>query len=182
MDILELQKLEEEIDARMQRIYDGAAQRWVPRYPWVLVRVLKRAHQLPSGIWLPDRQNKTVHEGIVLRTWNAFKNKKNAEKKSLLAPGQHVVFSHYAGLPLQGMNEERYRIVREEEWGVESGGIMAELDYEGREQRAGEKLKKLLFADGAREGDYDIDRVVPLIEQQFLLVDRDGEAVTISGR
>jgi co-chaperonin GroES (HSP10) len=54
-------------------IYLSGAERFTPIHPFVLVRVLPKDMVSEGGIVLPnERQNKPVHEGIVLETYRPY--------------------------------------------------------------------------------------------------------------
>jgi co-chaperonin GroES (HSP10) len=169
----ELERLEFRLDILTQELYKRG-RCFTPLYPWVFVRVLKKDQATQSGVILPAiEQNKTIHEGIVLATW-----KPKEGKSTRLMPGDHVLFPHWAGLPIAGYSIERYRVIREEAWKEnEQGGIFARVEYENTTIER--KLVELL-EEGLPNGRFD--RLAERIMQQFLLVDRDGESVTLSGR
>lgn len=217
MDIIQEDKLEKEIDALMQRLHDERSRQWRPMFPWVLVRVCKKSQTTDSGIFLPGHiQNKTHHEGIVLSTWKPIQVAKRDKMKliiggghnrrhpvkmntpdgefysSYLKPGDHVLFQHFAGLPVSGMSDDRYRIVKEEEWSAaQEGGIYATIEYKEKTLRPVEKLKEVLTHPSLNfiemgihqpSDSEEMTKVIKAIEHQFILVDRDVESVTISGR
>jgi hypothetical protein len=52
----------------------------------------------------------------VLRTWEktrVLKDFHEYELESMLSPGEHVLFTHYAGQPCEGLDAERYRLINE---------------------------------------------------------------------
>lgn len=110
--------------------------------PQVLVRVLPRDYYV-GNIYIPDTKesNKPVYEGITVRTWRPKKLPgKNPgdfyEIRSELKPGDHVLFPHFAGQPIPGLNQDRYRSVPEGItrngkfiFGNDVGCIFAKVDY-----------------------------------------------------
>lgn len=165
---------EKQLNVLAQELYASHERAFLPLYPWVFVRVLKKDQTYKGLLHLPETdQNKTIHEGIVLGTWEPCR--RSEWRESQLYPGAHVLFPHWAGLPIAGYSTERYRVIREEEWKEnEQGGLFAIVEYKDESIR--ERLKKIL-AEGYAE-DYAVDKIV----DQFLLVDRDGMSVTLSGR
>ncbi len=178
------------IDAMAQALYQQSNRTFRPLFPWIFIRVLKKQQQVGSII-LPDiDQNKTVAEGIVLATWQPFSEPRlrqcpimdspcegivvTTEKHSELKPGDHVLFPFWAGLPITGHKPEYYRVVKECDWAKDKeGGIFAKVEYDSKNTRPIEKLKNLVLPEG---------ELAEKIDEQFLLVDRDGESVTLSGR
>lgn len=176
-------------------------QQFLPSYPWIFVRVMNRTQKVGS-VWTPDSaQNKTTHEGIVLSTWKPFtkvigheaKNGRRIEKtimkQSDLTPGDHVLFAHWAGLPVVGYSEERYRIVKEEGWTKDSdGGIFATVQYDEGHTRPNEVLREMLQELAGTESPVDelsgaqVSLIAANIEDRFLLVDREANSLTLSGK
>jgi co-chaperonin GroES (HSP10) len=157
-----------------------------PCFPWILLRVCKK-EQERNGLWLPDStQNKTLHEGIVLSTWQPCQRVQNGytiDLSSELKPGDHVLFNHFAGVPLEGRSSG-YRLVKECDFAVDKeGGIIAALGYDELHTNPVEKLRKL-FADECEwnQGMEYSEAFIEKITKHFILVDKDTPSVTISGR
>jgi co-chaperonin GroES (HSP10) len=153
-----------------------------PCFPWVLLRVCKK-EQERNGLWLPDStQNKTLHEGIVLSTWQPCQRVQSGYTINLsseLRPGNHVLFNHFAGVPLEGRSSG-YRLVKECNFAVaEEGGIIATVEYQELYSSPTAKLRALL--DQNQEWAFH-DTLIEKITERFILVDRDTPSVTISGR
>lgn len=169
---------EELIDSLAVRQYAEHNRAFTPLYPWVFVRVLPKEQTTRSGLILPSTdQNKTIHEGIVLGTWKPRYVKGN-QILSSFAPGDHVLFPHWSGLPIEGFSAKHYRVVRELDWKEnEQGGIFARVEYAEESTRPGQMIKDLILDwEGSP---LDLARA---IEQRFLLVDREAQSVTLSGR
>lgn len=209
---------EKGIERYTQWLYRESNRTFTPCYPWVLVWVLDKEQVLDSGIILPQhQQNKTVHEGIVVATWKPFTKEvrrefveaenwlatmvfpkqpidklwvaKTVEKKSQFIQGQHILFPHWAGAPLHGFDDKRWRVVKEEEWSEsKDGGIFAEVEYSPVHTKSQEKLRKMLqgMLPIGDESIIDLEQfssmVAAKIEEQFLVVDKDSKSVTLSGR
>lgn len=139
----ELRKREEELDKLAVEIFSNYRdyEQVVPRFPYCIVRILPKDVTI-GGIYVPDvaRTNKPVYEGIVLRVWeprHIFDHKgQQRVLYSDLEVGDHVLFPHYAGQPLPGLNEGKYRAIPEgitrnggNVFGSEVGVIFAKLDY-----------------------------------------------------
>ena len=177
------------INDMIQELYKEN-QQITPLFPWVLLRVCKKEQQIGS-IVLPDSvQNKTLHEGIVVVTWQpcdrvieGVTNHYSSELKQ----GDHVLFNHYAGVPIDGRHSG-YRLVKEVAWAVDKeGGIIATVDYDTRETRPVEKLRAIIldnvYFDDPEEVDLeDIEELIKVVKEQFLLVDLNTPSVTLSGR
>lgn len=170
---------EEQIDALALRQYEEKNRKFTPLYPWVFVRVLPKEQTMKSGIILPAiEQNKTVHEAIVLAVWQP-KYVKGNQLVSSFSPGDHVLLPHWAGLPVEGFSAKHYRVVKEEGWReTQDGGIFARVDYD--EERPVFRLRDLLVGENLPED--MVEHLVRVLEARFLLVDREGQSVTLSGR
>lgn len=202
---------EKKVDAAAQKLFEKSTKRWTPGFPWVAVRILKRSQTTKGGLILPEHvQNKTILEGIVMRTWEPIwalhpRQLMNIERlasyidkdaaitdysvryKSSLKPGDHVLFPHWAGLPMAGVNEERYRIVKEENWSPSvEGGIFAKVEYSVEEQAAADD-KVIEWLRGAygpllpKEAAPDFDQLLELLKTRYILVPKEGQSVTLSG-
>lgn len=139
MHLAKTNELEATLDALAIKMYLNGTPVFTPLYPHVLVRVLSREQVLASGIVLPKhQQNKVNHEGVVLATWKPFTRhytgpggeSRTTEMVSELAPGDHVLFQHFAGMPIPGLSDVYYRVVRELEWTPDTtGGIFAKVEH-----------------------------------------------------
>jgi co-chaperonin GroES (HSP10) len=136
-----IEQLEQRFSELAQEIYESGERRIRPTWPWVLVRVAPKEQKLGS-LYLPDAsgasgQNKPVWEGIVLAIWEPHwhyvKDKgENHEvyRKSDFEIGDRVLFPSFAGLPVNFLDETKYRLVRE--WTFDpGGGVMCKVHYEG---------------------------------------------------
>lgn len=153
-----------------------------PMFPWVFVYVLQK-ERTQGSIVLPADQNKPMHEGIVLATWDAFvkqTSKGNPEiMKSELCPGDHVLLHHWAGHPISNYDAKRFRLVRELDWHeTTQGGIVGKIDYHAFTQQ--EALTSLLdHIDGDWTG--GAAAVARAVLERYILVDKQTKAVTLSG-
>jgi co-chaperonin GroES (HSP10) len=174
-----LSALEAAVDELTQELF-RRNRAFVPLYPWVFVRVCKREQQR-SGIWLSSAvQNKTVHEGIVMATWGE-RQTKHGLAATALSPGDHVLFHHFAGVPIEGYDRDRYRVVRELDWDpVNQGGIFATVEYDGvRPLAVMEELVKAAINDEYPERAFL--HTVAEIDERFILVDKQRRSITLSG-
>lgn len=156
----------------VNELHDQATQSVTPRYPMILVFALPKA-SMQGRIYLPDQQNKPIHEGIVLRTYNPFYRHLritrgvegtegsgiSEELKVLVEPsvkvGDHVIFPHASGIPVMHMNMNQhsglsshgdFRLIRDditEQGGMLYGGIMGVLEYTTDDLK--EELKKVIL-------------------------------------
>ena len=63
-----------------QQIYNLSmcGRHFIPKHPYILVRVLPKEHKTEGGIWLAETsQNKVVYEAIVLDTWRPYDEERN---------------------------------------------------------------------------------------------------------
>lgn len=150
-----------------------------PSYPWVFVYILPKEQRIGS-IFLPGKQNKPVHEGIVLRTWSSCL-RDGWEHVSALKPGDHVLLPHWCGLPVPGYDELDYRIVKEESWSKDKdGGIFAVIDYESETLRATlSRITEHLY-NFMTVG--EVEDVKAAIEKEFTLIPRGKGSATLSGK
>jgi co-chaperonin GroES (HSP10) len=195
---------EESIDRIARRNYQIMERRFTPLYPWIFCRVLPK-EQVINGIIIPEiEQNKTVHEGIVLATWQPFElevqvdrverqqgdktivsyipKAKTVRRSSSLKPGDHVLFAHWAGAPIYGAKEKYYRVIKEEGWReTQDGGVIGTVEYDnnGPVEQLIELLDSLLVHEWAAIG---TQKIAEDIAKRFLLVDRKATSVTLSGR
>lgn len=162
---LEITVLEGQLASICQEIYCRGGRMMIPKYPWVLVRLLPKEQQ-SSLIYLPESQNKVVYEGIVLAVWRPFKKVYSATQKSTLypeyklegelkqsqyKPGDRVCFGHFEGFPVPYLNfthpsgstkaDNLYRVVREETFDINCG-ILGEVFFTG-DEGLGDKLNEL---------------------------------------
>jgi co-chaperonin GroES (HSP10) len=180
-DTLSVYEKEALMDRIAQDLY-RANRMFTPMFPWVFVRVLSKEQVTAAGVIMPQKNSKPIHEGIVLATWEkhtAVQRGVLVERESSLHQGSHVLFPHWAGLPIVGYSEERYRVVREVEWSPDKeGGIFATVDY--NDDTVQDKLSQLIKHETERAGSEEAAALA--IMQQFLLLDRDQRSVTLSGR
>lgn len=181
------------LDSLQELVYQ-AHREFIPMYPLVLVLVLRKQQVRKSGIALSDsQQNKPMHEGIVLATWD----KKIVERgtvnkdgerltrcevlRSQLTPGDHVLFHHWAGMPIHGFDDQRFRMVREEQWHeTQQGGIVGILRYSDRQN---EPMAALLeqYQDHWEQGEDKQPLVQAKLRDRYIVIDKETQAVTLSG-
>lgn len=142
----EVQKLEDKLHKLSQKIYDTGFRRIQTTWPWVLVRVCPKESKIgslytPGDIFGADmRQHKPLLEGIVLATWKPHwsRFRKPSEESTIrqvwreseFEIGDRVLFPHFAGLPVDYLDDKNYRLVRE--WTFDpNGGVMCKIDYDG---------------------------------------------------
>lgn len=88
------------------------------------------------------KQNKPLLEGIVLVTWkphwSRFKKPGKATEEEIWREsefklGDRVLYPHFAGLPVNFLDEKKYRLIRE--WTFdELGGCFGIVKYDGDEK------------------------------------------------
>jgi co-chaperonin GroES (HSP10) len=178
-----VEEAEESIKQLARRVYHLKNRTFRPLWPWVFVMTLPKDQIMQNGLYLPAEQNKTVHEGIVLATWEPFIDKNDEWHECNLELGEHVLFPHFSGMPIPGYSNMLYRVVRSEDWKEnEQGGVFCTVEH----KRASpvEKLRSILerLQGSSDLISSEIDYMIEAIEKQFLLIDRDQKSVTLSGR
>ncbi len=158
-----------------------------PLYPYVLVKLLKKEQQV-GAIILPDKQNKTKHEGIVLdvyRDHTKVVNGKSVVHSPSVRAGDHVLFAHYEGIPVDHVMlgktywSGEYRFIPDDPVGNGRNGIEAVLEYSGE--------STLSDLEDWLEQLYEIDPVMPhwkMAEEllkRAVIVPIDKPSVTRSG-
>jgi co-chaperonin GroES (HSP10) len=195
------------LDTLQQLVYKGHRE-MTPMYPLVLVLVLSKEQTrmtalppkdsgLVAGIVLPEsKQNKPMHEGIVLATWNEKVVERGTINKdgermtrcevlrSELKPGDHVLFHHWAGMPIHGFDDQRFRMVRECEWHeTQQGGIVGVLHYSERENEPLTALLEQYQGEWNSElGEFASPLSLAKLRDRYLVIDKETQAVTLSGR
>lgn len=130
-----IEEMEMKLADLSARIYEEGGRKFKPLYPWVLVRLLPKEQKV-GEIWMPEKQEKTLYEGIVLEiypvTTKLIKNKAITYECPVLL-GDRICFPHFEGLPIKGWDDKYYRMVR-----IEADqdlyakcGVYGVLDYEG---------------------------------------------------
>lgn len=171
------ESIEQQIDNLVQERYLMSNRTFRPLFPWVFVRVLPKEQKIGS-IFTPGAQNKVVHEGIVIATWEP----KDVDTVSELIPGDLVAFHHFAGMPIDGFPYDKitgsgYRCVKECNWAIDKeGGIFAKIDY----NPPAKSLARIIDEDIPAGSDYwELARA---LEEKFILIPRDCGSITLSGR
>jgi len=146
-------------------IYLSGGERFIPLPPFVLVRVLPKDMVSDGGIILPNqRQNKPVHEGIVLETYRPYEEevvlknkwttqdgvvhiKEYVDKITRTCPvkvGQRVCYPHYEGVPHKYLGED-YVLVRQSADQIKFPycQVLGIVDYEG-DRGIGRKITALM--------------------------------------
>lgn len=169
-------KLESVIDTLVQERYLISNRTFRPLFPWVFVRVLPKEQKI-GAIFTPGSQNKVVHEGIVIATWE----QKDLDTVSQLVAGDHVLFNHFAGVNVEGFPYDKvtgsgYRCVKECAWAIDKeGGIFAKVEY-----GVSKSLAKFIDEDiGAGSTYWEI---AAAIEKEYILVPRQCGSITLSGK
>lgn len=189
----EIQAIENQIDDLTVELYDNSDKQFIPQFPLVFVRVLKKEQKRGLIIAPEIEQNKPVYEGVVLATWGAktFEHSKidsdgnrytkRVVRESQFSIGDHVLFPHWCGAPVNGLDDKLYRVIKETEWDFsKDGGIIgvvrhAALDDQPRgilldiiEEQLGQSPASAALANK--------------IFERLILVDRDRPSLTLSGR
>jgi co-chaperonin GroES (HSP10) len=148
--VKKIHKLERQLSKICQEIYELSmgGRHFIPRHPYVVVRVLPKEHKTEGGIFIPEvSQNKPVYEGIVLDTWKAYTELRYSEctkcteefattinHKCELSIGDRIAFPHYEGMPMGDILDDKYyKLVRE---GTDQNNfpycnVLGKLDYTG---------------------------------------------------
>ena len=172
----------------------------VPKHPWILLYVLPREQKIGS-LFIPQKHHKVSLEGLVLQTWGTHNEEKGVIEhgvcktrvtvhRSIFKPGDHVLFPHWSGLPIPGMDEKYFRVVKEEGWSKnEEGGIYAMIDYDEQSTSSGAVLRGMLedfeeeinTDEGTTNSAYECSALLAAkIEDRFFLIDKQRTSVTLS--
>lgn len=186
---------EQALDTFAQHVFKQNKSAFQPMYPWVLVRVLPKSQDYKGLLVLPEKQNKTLHEGVVLVTWKPklFLHKHGEEvRMSGFVPGERVMFPHFAGLPIPGLDESNYRIVKEEPTYDRNGKLIDNGDtIFAKLKDNGEDPKEALVVALQRLVLWGLElrvldtaacnHIADIILKRFILIDREQQAITMSG-
>jgi co-chaperonin GroES (HSP10) len=146
-------------------IYLSGGERFIPLQPFILVRVLPKDMVSEGGIVLPnERQNKPVHEGIVLETYRPYEeevvltekwtDKRGNEcseeyigilhRECPLQVGQRIAYPHYEGVPHKYLGDD-YVLVRQSADQIKFPycQVLGTLDNEG-DRKISNKIRDLL--------------------------------------
>jgi len=184
---------EQELDRLAIELFTQHESHFTPMHPWILVRVLPREQFYKGLIHLPDgkQQNKPVHEGIVLATWQPFtqqwREKRDGEwvdcereRKSDFEIGDHVTYPWAAGMDAAGWDIRYYRLVPEHvrvHRGIDNNGIIfGKLNYP-RESVA-DKLNLIIARAGMNSS---MSQISSAILKEFDVVSKEGYSKTTSG-
>lgn len=190
--------IQEQLRLFVKQLHDLSGITLKPKAPLVLVFVLPRG--LNEGlIVLPDQRNKPVHEGIVIQTyesyWKHFRIQSSSHDDYLqqvlveptARPGQHVLFDHYAGIPIPFLNpgglhsslsdHGDFRLVRDD-GNRDLGSIFGVLEYEdkGTVNRMIDVFKSMM--DLTRPQLRGVSRE---LLKHFVIVDKQKSSKTSSG-
>lgn len=183
----------QELDKLAIELFTNHENHFIPTHPWVLVRVLPR-EQWTGILWLPDgkQQNKPVHEGIVLQTWEPFtqywRQKQDGvwvdcerERKSDFAVGDHVCYPWAAGMNASGWDERYYRIVPEHvraHRGIDHNGIIfGKLEY----PRVSTEERVSKIVEEGMKARNKIGAITDLLRKNFDIIYREQYSRTTSG-
>lgn len=205
---VELRVAEQELDRLALELWAKHENQFIPLRPWVFVRVLPREHKIGS-LWTPDTKstNKPMHEGIVLKTWEPYRTTKYKHSqilagdgkpypicddivtyhKSDLKPGEHVIYPHFAGMPVPGWDERYYRVVPEHvktDRGIDWNGIIfGKLNYPAESVR--EVLEELIGSGTDCEdnqSNHNFEEALNNILANFDVIPKTLGSKTLSGR
>jgi len=146
-------------------VYLSGGERITPMQPFVLVRVLPKDMVSAGGIVLPDqRQNKPMHEGIVLEVYRPYKEYVTIKETGFdshgreysedyvkevwyecpVKVGQRVGYPHYEGVPHKYLGDN-YVMVRQsaDQNKFPYCQILGVIDYDG-DRKIGNKITKLM--------------------------------------
>jgi co-chaperonin GroES (HSP10) len=147
------------------QVYLKGGERLIPLPPFILVRVLPKDMVSEGGIVLPnERQNKPVHEGIVLETWrpydeevvltDKFRDKAGVEhvverigvihRKCSVSQGDRVAYPYYEGIPHKYLGDD-YMLIRQSADQVKYPycQVIGTLDNKG-DRKIGNKIRDLM--------------------------------------
>ncbi len=174
----------QKIDEAVLDEYAQSDKRIIPVFPWVLVRTLKREHQVGLVI-TPERQNKPMIEGIVVEVWrepparfynvNSSRWEKPELYESELHIGDHVLFQYSAGMPAWGYDPGEWRLVKECNWEKNNeGGIVAVIR---EDDDISDQLRQMVQESHTASG----PELAELIMDRYILIEKDKPSITLSG-
>lgn len=150
-----------ELKDKAREVYESLHYNIQPRYPYALVWVLPKSQKI-GEIYVPDKSNKPVYEGLVLRTHKSFYKygklpghfpegtdavlRYQVLVSSELNPGDHILFQHFQGIPVPALDGGvgDYRLIDEKE-------IYATLEY-GKDSTK-DKIRRILESHYAPDTD-----------------------------
>lgn len=202
--MIETRLEEQELDRLAAELFRNHESQFIPRRPWVLVRVLPREHYYMNRILLPNTksQNKPVHEGIVLQTWEPYTTQKTRHHNnydfgvgviciddvvtvhtSEFVAGDHVCYPHWAGQPIPGWDERYYLCVPEqvnEDVGIDASRcILGKLNYP--KESVSDQLA-LIMARAILIEDKPLETITATILEQFDVIPKNQSGKTTSGK
>lgn len=188
-----VEKTEFERNQVLQTVIDDYQERAIkrirPAYPYLLVRLLPRAHKVGS-VFVPETAKKVLHEGVVLETfrphWKLIQqlNGEGKRQEVLIKPpaevGDHILFEWFEGVPVEHtlfqtayVKSASYVLVAASPIGNGRNGVLAVIDDTFDVQASLEEALTSSTGD-ARE-------TVAAILDKFLVTPKDQAAVTTSG-
>lgn len=186
---------EQELDRLAIELFTNHETHFTPTAPWVFVRVVPREQRI-GLIWTPDaKQNKPVHEGIVLALWKPYtqrwREKHNGEwidcEKEVHSDfniGDHVTYPHYAGMDAAGWDPKYYRLVPEHtraHRGIDSNGIIfGKLNYP--KMNVYQRLHQIVNGAAENHPMHAVSITVDNITKEFDVISKDVYSKTVSGK
>lgn len=158
-----------------------------PMPPFILIRVLPRATISAGGIILPEKQNKPNAEAVVLAVYEPYwehVDKIDEDGKVFdisvwnecdVHIGDHIIFPHHCGLPDSFLDDQDYRLIREDD-------AVATLHYERKWHLRGELIYKLdRIERGPNREDPPLPDVVDELLEHYYVIPKCMEPKTKSG-
>ena len=180
----------------VDKFYSTRAVNLRPLPPYVLVRALPKSQKVGS-LWLPDKQNKVIHEGIVLATFKPYwrvlhgtaqHDGEDYDEQILVQPsvkvGDLILFQHFEGIPVEHVifrtpyfKTQTYILVGDDP-NKEAGrrGIIGVLE------EAQEETSVLLAKVLEENADANLEVIVDAIIERFVISPIEETSRTTSGR
>lgn len=186
------QEKQDVLQTYVDEYYKDAVMRIRPVYPYILVRLLPRAHKVGS-LFVPETSKKIMHEGIVLETfrpfWQRLRSQALEEKELLIQPpaevGAHILFEWFEGVPVEHtlfktayVQSQKYVLVAASPVGGGRNGVLAVVENSTDIEKA---LEQLLADDLELDNAPTNNELAKSILENFLVTPKDQTSVTRSG-
>lgn len=180
-------KSKREVTEMVERAYASTERHIQPLKPFLLVRTLPRSTSMGGVIVLPEKQNKPNLEGVVLAVFKPYWEKVEETCKEDgkhydisvynecdVKVGDHIVFPHFVGLPDSFLDDQEYRLIKEDD-------AIAVLHY--REKDATLKEVVSILLEHSRDKiTHRYNSMAKALMEKFDLVPKGLTSQTTSGK
>ncbi|KXS18140.1 chaperonin Cpn10 [Gonapodya prolifera JEL478] len=92
----------------------SAARRIVPLFDRILVQRVKAAERTASGLFIPEKAQETLNEGVVVATGPGAPDKDGKVQPTAVKPGDRILLPPFGGSNVK-LGEEEFIIYRDQE-------------------------------------------------------------------